>query len=133
MGTRYCRTRWVQDDATQLSRVCRHVCASISAEYTSSRSSADASTRSYANGGSAFLKSGRYQIRRHHIAAEDLHLVLLGQKDLPLQQIEGNIHPGEIKLRAAFFRKGSPRMQEHKRNFVSASGPEARPQQRYAV
>src|SRR5260370_21785478 len=132
MASGYCRPCWIEHNPTQLSGRYWRV-APNTAEYTSSRSSADASTRSYANGGNAFLKSGRYQIRRHHIAAEVLHLVLLGQKDLPLQQIDGNIHPGERKLRAAFFRKGSPRMQEHKRNFVSASGAEASPQQGHAI
>src|SRR5580698_2669764 len=101
-------------------------------EYTSSNAPSYSGRYTVHDGGH-LLKGGRHQIRRHHIAAEVLHFVLLGQKHLPPQQIDGNVHARQRNFRTALLRKGRPRMHEHKRYFVRAGRAVTRPQQRYAV
>ena len=70
----------------------------------------------------------RQQIRGDSVTAEVFHLVLLGEKDFPLQQIDGHVHFRKRKIGAAFFRKRRAGVHEHKGNKVGVDGTKARTQ-----
>ena len=76
----------------------------------------------------ALHKSRRHQIRRQNVASEIFHLILLGKEDLPLQQINRDIHARQGNVRPAFLGEGCARMQKYKRNCVRVRRPKTGPQ-----
>jgi len=66
-------------------------------------------------------------------AAKVLHLVLLGKKHFPLQQIDGHVHFRKREIGAAFLGEGRARMHEHEGDGVGIDGPKPRAQQRDAI
>src|SRR5260370_41036691 len=97
MDSRYCRPCWIEHNPTQLSGRYWRV-ATNTAEYTSSRSSADASTRSYANGGSALPKNRRDPTPPPHPPPQTPPPLILGRENPPPQQIDWNNPPSDAKL-----------------------------------
>src|SRR5258708_8713068 len=77
--------------------------------------------------------SSREQVRGDGGAAEVFHLVLLGKKNFPLQEIDGHIHFRKRKIGTAFFRKRRSRMHEHIGDSVGVDGTKTSAQQRNAV
>src|SRR5215472_1481847 len=75
---------------------------------------------------------GRQEAGGEGVAAEVFHFVLLGQKNFPLEQINGHVHSRKREIGAAFFGERCTGVEKDEGDFVRAVRTKAGAEKRYA-